>query len=177
MSFVLGVKMEITNLQIQRVSYDEKSILQNLMELYQYETSPYEDEGSGSVNEYGLFGYKYLDHYWTEEGRYPYFIRVSGKLAGFVLVRELETLQDGITKRSIAEFFVMRRYQAQGIGRNVARQIFDMFAGKWSVSHLGRNVAASRFWRNVISEYTDGEYGETIYAGNPAFEFTSMDKE
>lgn len=29
-----------------------------------------EDDGENDVNEYGLFDYKYLDHYWTEEGRY-----------------------------------------------------------------------------------------------------------
>lgn len=29
-------------------------------------------------------GYKYIDHYWTEEGRYPYLVIQSGKLAGFV---------------------------------------------------------------------------------------------
>lgn len=105
-----------------RVSYDKKSILQNLMELYQYETSEYEEEENGSVNEHGLFGYKYLDHYWTEEGRYPFFIRVSEKLAGFVLVREHDRLEDSSVKRSIAEFFILRRYQKQGIGRIVAKQ-------------------------------------------------------
>ncbi len=39
----------------------------------------------------GLYDYMYLDHYWTEEGRHPFFIRVDGKLAGFALVREIGT--------------------------------------------------------------------------------------
>lgn len=160
--------MEIT---IERVTYDKKSILQNLMELYQYDTSEYEDEENGSVNEHGLFGYRYLDHYWTEEGRHPFLVRVSGKLAGFVLVRDLDLLEGGRVKRSIAEYFIMHRYQKRGIGGNVAHQIFDMFPGQWSVSYLEQNFKASRFWRNVIAEYTGGKYKECRYAGNPAIEF------
>ena len=45
------------------------------------------EDGYGDVNDDGAYGYRYLDHYWTEEGRYAYFIKVSGKLAGFVMIR------------------------------------------------------------------------------------------
>ena len=35
------------------------------------------------------FDYMFLDHYWTDEGHFPFFIMQIGKLAGFVLVREI----------------------------------------------------------------------------------------
>lgn len=54
----------------------------------------------------------FLDHYWTEAGRHPYFIRVDGTLAGFVLIREI-----AMAYYSVAEFFVMKKYRNQGVGQ------------------------------------------------------------
>ena len=33
-----------------------------------------------------MHGYSYLDSYWTEEGRWAFFLKVDGKLAGFAMV-------------------------------------------------------------------------------------------
>lgn len=114
------------DVEILRVSFEQKIILRNLMELYQYDMSQYEDECDSDVNEYGLYDYKYLDHYWTEEGRHPFFVMKSGKLAGFVLVREIK-VADTTSKYSVAEFFILRKYRRQGIGREVAYKVFEMF--------------------------------------------------
>lgn len=56
-------------MELIRVSFEKKMILRNLMELYQYDMSDFEDDEEDDVNEYGLFDYMFLDHYWTEEGR------------------------------------------------------------------------------------------------------------
>lgn len=159
-------------MELLRVSSEKKIILRNLIELYQYDMSQFEDESDNDVNEYGLFDYKYLDHYWTEDGRHPFFVMVSGKLAGFVLVREI-TVSDDLPKFSIAEFFILRKYRRQGIGKEVAYKTFEMFKGIWSVSWLEKNSLAKTFWTRTISEYSEGEYSETTYAGNPAVEFNS----
>lgn len=158
-------------IHLEKVSFDEKFILRNLMELYLYDTSEFEEDFD--VNPYGLFGYKYLDHYWTEEGRHAFFIKVEGKLAGFVLIRELEVLSDGTVKYSIAEFFVLRAYRRKGIGRQAVQQIWDMFSGKWSVSYLKKNKAAESFWRKIIAERTNGNFSETTYRDMPTLLFNT----
>ncbi|GCE45857.1 putative acetyltransferase [Thermosporothrix hazakensis] len=140
--------------ELQRASADQKIVLRHLMELCQYDYSEFDGE---DVNEHGLFDYTYLDHYWIEPGRYPFLIRVNGRLAGFVLVRRL----DGQPTHSIAEFFVLRKYRKQGIGRMVACRIFDEFPGRWKVKQEAGNLPAQAFWRKVIAEYTDGRYHET----------------
>lgn len=162
-------------MELQSICYEEKETLRHLMELYQYETSPYEREGEGDVQPNGLFGYKYLDHYWTEEGRHAFFIRVSGKLAGFALLRELEPLEDGGARFSMAEFFVMLKYRRTGIGRQAAGELFRRFKGTWSVSWLETNVRAQRFWETTIAEHTGGKLERTVsaYNGNPAVQFES----
>jgi predicted acetyltransferase len=160
-------------MELLRVPFEKKIVLRNLMELYQYDMSQYEEERDNDLNEYGLFDYKYIDHYWTEEGRHPFFVMVSGKLAGFVLVREITAAADSSPKFSMAEFFILRKYRRQGIGKEAAYAVFKMFKGKWSVSYLRINSTAKTFWRGIISEYSGGEYSESTYAGKPSVEFNS----
>lgn len=144
------MKIEVT-----QAALDDKSILRQMMELYSYDFSEYEDT---DLDEHGCFGYPWLDHYWTEKGRYPFLVRVDGKLAGFVLVNQYTYLSD--SEWAIAEFFIMQKYRAQGIGRYVAFFIFDRFRGKWEVHEIENNISAQIFWRKVISEYTGGQYNE-----------------
>ncbi len=151
-----GEKDRVLVVEIQRASLSEKSVLRNLMELYQYDFSEYD---GADVDEHGLFGYKYLDNYWTESERHPFLVRVSGKLAGFVLVRAVDTKNKPVT-HAITEFFVLRKYRRQGVGRKVAWQIFDMFPGQWSICQEEDNLPAQSFWRQVIAEYTQGAYTE-----------------
>ena len=109
-------------IDIQRAAIEEKLILRNFMQLCCHDASEFNGE---DVSEHGLFIYRYLDQYWTVPERHPFVIRVSDKLAGFVLVREI-----GEDKRSVAEFFIMRKYRRQGVGQTVACRVFDMFPGK-----------------------------------------------
>lgn len=145
--------------QIIEASVEQKSVLERLMQLYLYDFS--EIEG-GDSNRSGLFEYKYLDLYWTESSRSPFLIYVDDEIAGFVLVNSHTYLHQKGEAKSVAEFFVMRKYRRQGIGKMVAFHIFDKFPGKWEVPQTKRNVAAQRFWRSVIGEYTLGQFAETI---------------
>ena len=120
--------------------------MRNLMELCQHDYSEYD---CADVDEHGLFGYKYLDHYWMEAGRHAFLVRVAGKLAGFVLVRRVDS-GDKPAIHTIAELFVMRKYRRQGIGRQVAWQMLDLFPGQWSIAQEEGNRPAQSFWRRVI---------------------------
>jgi predicted acetyltransferase len=87
-------------------------------------------------------------------------MRVDDQLAGFALVCEHSWL--GNHGKMIAEFFVMRKYRGQGVGRAAAYAVFDAFPGHWEVSQLAQNLPAQKFWRQVIGEYTRGKYREVI---------------
>jgi predicted acetyltransferase len=80
-------------------------------------------------------------------------------LAGFVLVNRHAFLPGN--EWSIAEFFIIRKYRRQGIGKAVAFYIFDQFRGKWEVREVEANAPAQHFWRKLIAEYTAGHYLET----------------
>ncbi len=143
------------NIQLVGVDEAEKSVLRQLLELYIYDFSEYDQ---ADVNQHGLYGYAYLDLYWTQEARHPFFIVVDGKLAGFVLVSDHCRVLDGRNARSISEFFVMRKHRRKGVGKLVAWQIFDLFPGQWEVGQYDKNQAAKIFWEQVIGAYTNGNF-------------------
>jgi predicted acetyltransferase len=108
---------------------------------------------------YGKYDtYEYLDEYWNSKDRYPYLFKVQGNLAGFVFVRFVE--EEPKYYYSIAEFFVMKKYRRVGIGKKVAKRIFDLHKGDWEVSQVEKNKPAQQFWVSVINEYTEGKYTE-----------------
>ena len=138
------------NIELIPVDVDEKEILRNLLEKYDYEFSQYDQR---DVNALGLYGYDYLDYYWTEEDRRAFFIKVDQKLAGFVMVNTYpEVVAE--TDYTMAEFFVMHKYRGKGVGRYAAFQVFDMFPGKWQLKRHPKNLGSVHFWNKVIHEYT-----------------------
>jgi predicted acetyltransferase len=145
------------NVEILPAQVTDKSVIQQMMELFRYDLSVYENT---DLNEHGYFGYPYLDHYWVEPDRHPFLVRVDGKLAGFVLVNQHTYLPN--SKYSIAEFFILRKYRKRGIGRQVAFHVFDLFQGRWETHQSDANIVGQQFWRSVIGAYTQENYTETI---------------
>jgi predicted acetyltransferase len=126
--------------EVEPVSYSDKDVLSRLIEFYVYDYSEYM---GWDVDAHGVFGYRDLDHYWTDVDRHPFFIRVDGRLAGFALVRSGRP-------HDMTEFFVMRKYRRAGVGTEAARLLFGRFPGSWEVRLLEANVAGSNFWRSAI---------------------------
>jgi len=158
---------------IEKVPYEKKLIMRNLMELYNYDFSVYEDE---DVNEFGLYDYERLDYYWTEEGRFPYLIKVDSKIAGFALIRMIEGNDSEIERNSIAEFFIMKKYRRKGIGAEVAQRVFRMFEGKWEIFVVGANTPAISFWENIINGYSNGVYAQESNDSGDGIIFTFANK-
>lgn len=141
-------------LRIKRVEAYEKEILRNLLEKYDYEFSQWDGR---DVNAMGLFGYAYLDHYWTEENRFAYFLFAEGKIAGFAMVNgHNETLRKA--DLNLAEFCILPKYRCGGLGKWFAMHLFDMHRGTWRLKRHPNNIASVRFWDKVIAEYTKGKY-------------------
>ena len=147
------------DIKLVKVEDTQKSVLRQLIELYEYDFSEFDLK---DVNDHGYYGYRFFDHYWTEESRHPFFIKVDGRLAGFVFVSDYCYKMEDSDARSISEFFVMRKYRRKGIGRTVARQIFDMFPGKWEVIQHEENPDSIIFWEGVIGEYTIGRFNKEV---------------
>lgn len=155
--------------QLIKASYQDKEIIQNLMQFYMYDFSEFVVV---DVEANGLFAdYKNLDSYWKDENRFPYIIQTDKKHIGFVLVRFIET--DKRNYFSIAEFFVMKKYRRKGIGKSVAHQIFNLHKGTWEVFQKKSNKPAHLFWNKVINDYTKGNFTQRFEDGKFIQDFTS----
>ena len=104
------------------------------------------------------YGYRYLDHYWTEERRWAYFIVVDGKLAGFAMVISLPVVDDRETDFQLSEFCVLPKYRRQGVGRQAFFKVLDLHMVRWQLVCHPANTTSVRFWDKVINEYTKGRY-------------------
>lgn len=149
---------------------EDEIIIANLLQFYIYDFSEFI---GGDVNETGLYEpYTDLANYWNEGDRkFPYIIKSGGKYAGFVLVKKMESNKDGYT---IAEFFIMRKYRRTGIGRNIAKQIFNGSKGEWEVFQRETNKPAQEFWVSVINEYTKGQFTDRTESGRRIQNFKSL---
>lgn len=158
---------------VEEADYEKKSVLKHLVELYKYDFSEYTND---DVNEFGLYDYKYLDNYWNEPDRFPFFIKVNGKYAGFALVRKIKVDTSNDTHYSMAEFFVMKKYRKMGAGRRAAINLFEKYRGNWEVSVIRENKPAQMFWNKIISQYSSGNYIENKNEeGDSIFTFKVID--
>ncbi len=132
----------------------QTSILANLLQLYAHDFSEFLDV---EIGEDGKFTYNPLPLYWMEAGRHPFLIWVDGKLAGFALVKKGSTFSGNENAWDLAEFFVLRGYRRRGIGTVAANQLWRRLPGSWEVRVMQLNVAAQRFWKQVISEFVADE--------------------
>jgi len=150
-------RKRVANVELQEARAGDRPVLRRLMQLYLYDFATIEDWDLGDDAVYG--DARRIEGFWRDPRRRSFLVRVDGKLAGFAIIREGAHFA-GEGTREISEFFVLRRYRRQGVGSEAARQVFDMFPGKWELTQITSNTAAQVFWRQVIGEYTGGRYLE-----------------
>jgi predicted acetyltransferase len=110
------------------------------------------------VNDHGKFEYPNLDTYWIEPDRYPYFIKVDGHYAGFVLINKVFKILKESNGHAIAEFFILRKYRRNKIGSIAANAVFKMYPGWWEISPIMQNKASFDFWLKVAKENAVEKY-------------------
>jgi predicted acetyltransferase len=130
---------------------EQAPILGNLLELYAHDLSAC---AHLDIGEDGRFGYKSLLLYWSEPNRHPFLVRVDGKIAGFVLVKNGSEVSGDRTVWDMAEFFILRRYRRLGFGTLAAHEVWKRCPGRWEVRVMQSNRPASLFWERAISDFT-----------------------
>lgn len=107
------------------------------------------------------------------------------RATAFVVLREQEPVGFAVVQRSLAngddpkrhyrlsEFFIRKPFRSRGVGRGAAMLLFARYAGEWMISEQARNSGAIRFWRRVVSEFTNGHFRERRDQGEIAHLFTS----
>ncbi len=147
--------MKITALK--KINKDEKTVLVRMMLDYFAEIDSTKiSKSTGKA----VLDYPFLDTYWTEEKRFPYFICSKQELIGFVLINDWSFDPHYNADFSIAEFYIKKLYRRKGIGKKIAFDLFDLFEGKWEIRQSAQNKPAIKFWRKTIASFTKNNYEE-----------------
>lgn len=158
------------NFTLVEVENSDYTLIQNLIRFYIYDMSEFMGWPCPAN---GLFGGVDDQPYYfgrmpeNKEAQWPdgwtgkgYKILVEGEIAGFCLVRLFH--HNHTQLHDIGEFFVLRKFRHQGLGKQVAHAVFDLFPGRWQVRQLLENRPAQQFWRKVIAAYTNGNFADGV---------------
>lgn len=145
---------------VEAATVAQRGMLVHLVQLYLHDLSAVE---SWDVDESGSFGDDDLDGCWGDGRRHPFVIRASGQVAGFAIVDEGSDVTGDPDVFDMAEFFVLRRWRRQGVGREAVRQLLALFPGRWEVRPFPGYRPGEEFWRWVCQELAAGDVKVSTY--------------
>lgn len=138
---------------IELVQAKSPEVIMNMFQYYIYDMSEYtkfspNPDGTYQVDE----SLVQLSTYFEAEDHYPYMIMVDGQVAGFSLLRVFPYNKEYY---DIGQFFVLRKYKGQGVGREAFRLSVKKHPGNWITRVLPNNEGAFKFWEKVIGEIAE----------------------
>jgi len=115
-----------------------------------------------------------LQGWFHDERQTAFVILRENELTGFAVVqRTLATPEDKRRHYRLSEFFIRRPFRNKGVGRSAAMLLFARFAGEWTIGEQSRNTDSIRFWRRVVSEFTNNKFREKRGQGEVEHIFSS----
>lgn len=142
----------------------ERDLVWQLLQLHLYELSVYHGE---DTDEQGEYAYGAFSGYWQGEPQVSYLVRVSGRPAGFALVRRRDDPGAGLPWHDLTEFSILRKHRGRHLGSRVAGELLRTRPGRWSVSFHERNQAARAFWQAVVRRHATGRAREERREDDP----------
>ena len=155
-------------IKLRELTKDDKKLVYNLLQFALYDGSQYIEN---KIDDEGVFQYKYFENYFKDNDRYAYLIEYQGEVVGFTFINKyLKIFSEGY---SIAEFLILPNYRRLHIGSEVCNIIFSKFKGNFEIEPIPNSETAYKFWKKVISNYTNDNYKENNVDGEIIFTFTN----
>ncbi len=156
---ILNREPLMKNIQLIPASIKDYPVIQNMARFYVYDMSEYLGHEKGwEMPENGLYECIDFKKYWEDPDAHPFLIRIDQEIAGFVIIDKKGSRPD--IDFNMAQFFIVRKFKHQGIGRYVATYCFDRFKGTWEVMVLPGNTGAYEFWKKVVQDFSKGDFRE-----------------
>lgn len=130
-------------MQLLNVTAGNICVLQNMLELYQYELS---DIWPQKLDKFGRYGYG-LDEYLSGRDQ-GYLITTEACFAGFAMVSGKSPFGDC---NWIEQFFILKSMRRQNLGLALAKHCIDSRSGAWKVGVMTENTNAHIFWRAALA--------------------------
>ena len=129
------------------VPFPDKADLKAMMD-------PYLVEHADQVDPKRLHGdptaYDFLDLYWVEPARRPYWIVAEGVRAGFCLVNAYAVSGRPID-HAMAEFSIAPEHRRAGLGLVALRAVLARHPGQWELQVYRANTLGFGFWSRALA--------------------------
>ncbi|USD31075.1 hypothetical protein J8Z24_19115 [Pseudoalteromonas sp. SCSIO 43201] len=138
-------------MNIVKVDTNNAQVYANLYQGYGAEFSPIIDD---KPNENGLFEI------------YP---QLTGSVTGYLLYLDgIPAALTAIDEKSpkayeICDFYVLPCFRKNKVGKRFISSLFEQLGGSWEIKQVAGAEHATSFWRDVVGDYTSGNYIEDIY--------------
>ncbi|OJU72817.1 MAG: hypothetical protein BGO07_01210 [Alphaproteobacteria bacterium 40-19] len=103
-----------------------------------------------ALPEDGLYECINFKNYFEEPSRKAYLVKVYDQIAGFVLLNQ--ATEDPKNVWNMGDFFVIAKFQGQGVATEVAYKVWEMTPGTWEVSVIPGNKRGISFWEKTIGK-------------------------
>lgn len=129
------------------VPAEERAELRAMMTPYLVEHADQVDPGRihGDPTEY-----EFLDLYWQEPERRPFWIMDDGERAGFALVNRHAPSGQAVD-HAVAEFYIRPEHRRGGLGVAALRALLRRFPGQWELQVFRANAGGFDFWPRAIA--------------------------
>ncbi|MGH6997065.1 MAG: GNAT family N-acetyltransferase [Phenylobacterium sp.] len=148
------------SLAIVRAGPQDGARLQNLIQLYTHDFSEFwAGSARGELSADGRYTDYQLDPFFGRPNWSAWLLTAGAAPAGFALIKDAAHCGRP-ARRSMAEFFVVRKHRGQGAGRAAAQALIAAEPGSWEIAVARANTGALAFWRKVAAACAAGPVEE-----------------
>ncbi|MGR5287799.1 GNAT family N-acetyltransferase [Vibrio maritimus] len=118
---------------------------------------------------YGAEFSRIIDDKPDENGLFEVYPQLNGTVTGYLLYLDgLPAALTAIDEKSpkgfeICDFYVLPCFRKNKVGKRFISILFKQLGGSWEIKQVAGAEYAISFWRDVVGDYTSGNYVEDVY--------------
>ncbi|WP_260260369.1 GNAT family N-acetyltransferase [Vibrio intestinalis] len=110
-----------------------------------------------------------IDDKLDESGLFEIYPQLKGSVTGYLLYIDgkpaaLTAIDEKSAKAyEICDFYVLPCFRKNKVGKRFISSLFELLGGSWEIKQVAGADHAIKFWREVVRDYTSGDYVEDVY--------------
>lgn len=118
---------------------------------------------------YGAEFSRIIDDKPNVDGLFEIYPKLEGSVTGYLLYLDgVPAALTAIDEKSdveyeICDFYVLPCFRKNKVGKRFISALFKQLGGRWEMKQVAGADHAIKFWRDVVGDYTNGNYVEDEY--------------
>lgn len=146
----------VDDVEICEATEAHRTVCENLSRYYTYDISEFaSDLEDYRCQEDGNY-HECISHLWPFARREFFLLRAGGEWAGYACVSREDNVH--FAQFELTEFFVVRKFRKQGLGKRFISELLERHPGAWEVAVWPANEIAKEFWEHTIPQIASGTF-------------------